>query len=259
MKTSLFYLSLIVSILLNSSFALTLPKTIQECLETARISEDNHLYSPDGGLKLIKDYLKINWRSVLDEFETVAPTDFDKRKIVLACESLDDEEYVSFLYKIQNLFSHTRISMNVVETALNPSTTRQHFIAANSNNPEIRSLMREFRNLIPNNHYLKSYPDEVLSGQAKRRLDELNRENGTSGPKAMPFSKTCFALENSTEKSQVVTPTHTASRINESRTTPRIVEQLKEITSPFYLKLLLPLSFVALFLIGVCVYHINLR
>jgi hypothetical protein len=169
------------------------PKPVQDYLKNAVICEDNSLPSMQGALWVFQDYLKKNWRDVLNNIQTVAPTDNEKCKIVLGCEALPDDEYLSFLQKIEELFAQHRIDMTVVESALNPSAARSGFLADNWKNPAVHSLMTQFRNSIPAGHYLKSYPDKVLSGKAKAEKDDEERmENeglpATSGSAAIPQS-----------------------------------------------------------------------
>jgi hypothetical protein len=161
---------------------MTPPKPVQDYLKNAIIGEDNSLPSMQGALWVFQDYLKKNWKDVLNNIQTIAPTDNEKCKIVLGCEALPDDEYLGFLQKIEQLFAQHRIDMTVVETALAPSEARSGFLADNWKNPAVKSLMEQFRILIPAGHYLKSYPDKVLSGKAKAEKDDWDRMSNEKSP-----------------------------------------------------------------------------
>ena len=233
-KTAYTCLFIFACLLRNTFAAMTIPKPIQEYLQTAKICEDNSLSSPGGGLKVIQDYLRGNWKSVLDNIETFAPTDKDKRKIILGCEALDDTEYLAFLQKTQELFAQRRIDMTVVEQALSPSEARTGFLAANWENPAVRSLMEKFRALIPADNYLKIYPDKVLSGKAKKELDENNRMYGESGPTPIPFASAVTPAK----KTAPGTPLSTPASSSSPTTAPSVVPSSE--VSPAKVELLTP-------------------
>ena len=235
----------------NISASITLPAPVQDYLKNSHIGEDGSLPSRQGARWMFEGYLKNNWREVLNDLNTITPTNNEKCKIVIGCEQ-----------KTEELFARGQIDMVVVEKVLAPSAARSGFLAANWQHPAVRSLMDKFRNLIPANNYLKSYPDAVLSGKAKKDLDEMNRNYGENGPTPLPFS----SLGNPVEQAAAATPslaTPTPSKntsLDAASASPAIGGSPSEINFPIlspaykFKALLFSLTGIALFALGLFVF-----
>ena len=176
MKFRIYYLLLIFTFgffTQKTYSAIALPKAAQQYLQTARIDLDGGLDGREPGCNELREYLKKNWIEVLDNLQSIAPTDIQKCVIVVGCEELPDSEYPDFLQKLGDLFSEGKISKNVAEQAILAEPGREGFLGNNWMNPKVRSFLENVRAKTGNDLQMQSGINDMLSGKASEDSDSI--------------------------------------------------------------------------------------
>jgi len=95
-----------------------------------------------------------NWRSLTDDLDSLPPSDlpsiypngqheYSVAILGTACETLQPEEYVSFLQKWVGLFEKDQIPLRVMENSLSGVTnSKRNFVSANWQEPRIQAILR---------------------------------------------------------------------------------------------------------------------
>src|SRR6266511_3365663 len=168
-----FYGLILIPILASSLFAEELPENIKMCIEKSEVTEDNELNGPHGCTELLMRYMKTNWRSVLGDLGTIAPTDPKKCRVMRACESLPPEEYLQFLNETRDMYAAKKLSTLVFQKVLWASRYKEGFLAMNYQVPAVRSFVESLFPICPAEWH-DSFRG-VLSGVSKTDYEKTLR------------------------------------------------------------------------------------
>jgi len=184
-----------VFLLTISAFSLEVPDNVRQYMEAPGAITEDMALAGGPSLPAFQDFVSKNWRGILDNFNSVAPTDNQKCVVVVGCENLSDKEYLAFLQRIGDMYSSGVIDNKVIDTVLGPSEERAGFLAENAQNRIVLSFLEKVRARTPNGDPEKSFLDDALSGKAKLQADEYNGSGDQASP---PFRTSSSANQNGT-------------------------------------------------------------
>ena len=174
-RATYFTLISFAAIMTTSTNAQHLPAPVADCLSQSQVAENNMLSGPDGCRSTLMAFMRDNWRSVLEDFESIAPSDDKKTVLVRAAEASSSAEYLEFLTKVRDLHVTGKIGFQVLQDALMPSRYKEGFLPLNYQHPAVRAFVESVKSLVPQGHPLASYPDDILSGKASTWVTEQFR------------------------------------------------------------------------------------
>lgn len=158
------------------------PQEIRVCLEQSTIAENNSLSGPEPCVRVLMEYMRSNWRSVLDDLDAIAATERQKSVLMRAGESLDPEDYLELLRRVRDLRVASRISSRVFDDAIIAGEYKEGFLAFNYQRLEVREFVESLRPLRPPER--QEGLDNILSGKAKERIERrwAAERTGEVGP-----------------------------------------------------------------------------
>lgn len=166
----------VLTLITVSLQALEMPPDVKQAFEKATVTEDDMLNGPGGTRMILMGYMKKNWAAVFDHLEEVAPTRSQKAVLIRASESLEAQEYFTFLKKMKQYREAGRLTAEEFDEAIFPSRYRADFLPYNYQNQEVREFVTSVRSLVTPKwqHGI----DTLLSGEMMKNREEIGNANG---------------------------------------------------------------------------------
>ena len=222
------YIFAIVLMLPLEALSMDLPQNVKQSLDQATIAEDDMITGPPGCTDTLFNYMRANWRSVLNNLDEIAPTDNQKIIITRACGALDAEQYLDYLETIRDLRISGKIDSQVFEDALsNENDLKGGFLSVNYQNPKVRTFVKSLEGLIPS----KSI-DDILSGKDEKDYEIILESEGNQIDTSLLLPTSTSGTTNSPQ-SVAPSPTIKSSDIP-SQPTPASQAQTEYRRSLFY-------------------------
>ena len=233
MRVSTFKL-LAIGLLLMSVNALSmeLPPNVKQAIAQATIAEDDMITGPPGCTDTVFNYMKQNWRSVLDNLNEIAPTDNQKMIIMRAGGALDAQDYLNYLEKIRELRISGKIDSKTFDDALaNENDLKGGFLDVNYQNPQVRKFVESLHGLVPSKDI-----DELLSGKGKAEFEEVLAADGHQIDPSLLLPSSASIASRASESATTPSPTETVqpSPSSVSPSPSATVTQLPQSTSSVF-------------------------
>lgn len=156
--------------------ALEMPPDVKQAFEKATVTEDDMLNGPGGARMILMEYMKKNWADVFDRLEEVAPTRTQKAVLIRASESLEAQEYFTFLKEMKQYREAGRLSAEEFDDVIFPSRYKADFLPYNYQNEDIQKFVTGVRSLVTPKW--QRGIDKILSGEMMKHREELGTANG---------------------------------------------------------------------------------
>lgn len=185
--------------------ALDLPPQVAEAFRNVSVGEEGYLASSNGGRELILEYVKKDWKELLDGLEGVpspSGTVGAAAMIVgLAAEELPPLDYLDFLDHYLIIYSRGIVGDESLRMQLGGMDRKNHFISVNYEHPRVRALLLRAKELVPkDNAEFQEYLDEQLAG----KLSDMYSSGAEDArpPETLPGIKLRAPFESLMEKAK---------------------------------------------------------
>ncbi|MDX2081719.1 MAG: hypothetical protein SFU53_13125 [Terrimicrobiaceae bacterium] len=174
-------------VFIRAAMSIDPPPNIKDFLDQAAITEDGMLTGASEDQDAFTQYVRANWRALLNNIEAVAPTQNKQRLIVAASETLPGREYVQFLKELFELTINGKIDSGVFHDAI-PSITSNKigFLAYNYQDQQIRDWIEAVRATLQPQNNTRKFLDEVLSGDGLADAESATLGQGLPAPEILP-------------------------------------------------------------------------
>ena len=181
------YIIFVVGVFPFICSAFEMEPEMKQYLDTAEVSEDG---VPSGTIDLadfpFRDYVCSNWRSVLDNIETIAPLPRQQSVLVATATLLPSNVYLQFIEEAINKSEQGKISKTVIRNGvIFPGPLRYGFLASNYQNSSVQSMCEKVKQLFPNDDQVQNYVIAILTGEARTEAEKWALENNRSAPEML--------------------------------------------------------------------------
>ncbi len=164
MKSILICLLLLCSIM-DSRGEFEIPEDISQAIATAGMGESGGFGIRDIDEAVFYDYIRANWRQIVENIEVLPLGDpgpggsflseedairASVRRFSAACESLPPMEYLEFLETMIGLYEQERISFKMLERGpFMPAWRKRDFLSVNWEHPRVAAILSKIIELTP--------------------------------------------------------------------------------------------------------------
>lgn len=173
--------------------SLDLPPEVKEAFSRASVGEDGYLYPSGSGRDLIIEYVKNNWKDLLDQLADV-PSEAGSirsaaRVVGNAAEELPPLDYLDFLDHYLTAYSRGHIEDELLRWQLAGVDRKNYFITVNAAHPRVRNLLLRAKELVPKeNVAFQEYLDEEFAGK-RTDMYFANKSDDARPPETLPGIK----------------------------------------------------------------------
>ena len=154
--------------LLTPLRALQLPPPVADYLRTGALTADENQAltqsRPGEEGNLFAQYVVGNWPAVLDHLSALAPKLRQQELVVRALELLPPENYLAALARLGDLKAQGRVSVDLLDFALQARIPQHGLLAVNYQVPEVRALVKRFQQLLPAKDPVQLLLSKILDG-----------------------------------------------------------------------------------------------
>ena len=124
----------------------------------------------------LESLCKENWRSILDNLNSVIGEDAGKSMLITAFEEgLGANDYMAVLEHLSDKFQTKQISASLMKTALTPLGRMQTFLVYNHRTVRVQALLKNLRPYFDGDRMTQARITNILSGKVKRGHDEFRK------------------------------------------------------------------------------------
>jgi hypothetical protein len=163
------------------------PVSIQNYICIEKIAENGELSGTAAEQTVFIDYVKLNWSTLLDGIETIAPKTHEQMLIIAAAEHLKGRDYIKFFHKLFDRKSAGEITQQAFENAVVAITPKKTgMFAYNHQDSQVRQLIQRIQGMVPKDNKLQPFLAKILSGDAADGAEFATVGQGLPAPEILP-------------------------------------------------------------------------
>ena len=120
------------------------PSDIQRCFDRCSVAENNSFTGPRECVPIVLAYLQENWRDVIDQIESVAPSLERQRVIYRAGDHLPDDAFIEFLDAVASKAAKREISYDSFKASYEFSDYKRGFLVRKAEEPKVRLYLAKW-------------------------------------------------------------------------------------------------------------------
>ena len=198
-----------LSLLNGPVVALEMPLETVDAFRNTTLSEGGGLVSFGNEREVVIEFVKMNWREVLDNLDQVPSPGGNVSGAAMlvgaAAEELPPLEYLDFLDAYLTLYERGGVNDDLLRAQLAGDNRKNYFVAVNAAHPRVKALLLRAKNLVPKeNVVFQEYLDEEIAG-ARSDMYFANASRDTPPPETLPGIKLRKPFESLIEKAKRMT------------------------------------------------------
>jgi hypothetical protein len=126
----------------------------------------------------LQNAIQGNWPIILQNVQTVAPSDVDKTILFAAFQSMPSDSYLQFLDQATGLAQNNVIDKRLLKWELFPSNKNvRGVLDYNYDKPVVKDILQKVKGLYSNDPNMVQYCNDALAGKTKKNAEAYFNDN----------------------------------------------------------------------------------